>query len=126
VTLRNCEDGFEDRLLANGTLMEVRLASGSIVTTKVYLLSEAAKVIGRGNVVLGRWIKNGQWPKPAIHRKNTEYYKYFSEVQLVALAKVLSEHEKDNPYYQTNHDETREKLFAAFEEASKGMEPKDE
>lgn len=76
--------------------------------------SGVATVMGRGQQMLSRWVRQGMFPAPA-HETDRGMSYTLDEARAVLL--VMVAHFDEFSYYRRDHADTRERVWAAYNDA---------
>lgn len=79
-----------------------------------FTIPEAAEALGRTQLTLKRWIRDGILPPP-IYKDSTYGYMHYSVGELQTVAKILASHERVYDYLRREHEETINRLWQAVE-----------
>lgn len=95
----------------SGAMMAVSLNNSSFVIGRVFTQADAAKMLNRRPQVFYRWHQRGIFPNPVLHDDKGNFY--YSDEEVTNFIKIMGEHQAQTPHYRIDHDDTRERLFAA-------------
>lgn len=79
------------------------------VVRKTYTIPEAARALGKAELTFKGWIRSGMIPEPVLV-DTVRNYRHYSAGELLVIARVLADHEKEFSYYTAKHTATRNRL----------------
>jgi len=108
-------DGY---LLEHAQEREVYDADGQLYVVECYTVPEAARAIGRTQLTLKRWIKDGLIPEPYLVGATYGYH-YISAGELQVIANILKVHEQQYDYLHHTHTMTVNRIWQEVEQFRK-------
>lgn len=123
---RNARDSYrKDKPLGPSKLANGLLEKGQVrelfaedmdapTSVESFTLPEAARALGRAELTLKRWIREGLVPPPLL-KDTSRGYSHYTEGELTVLAKELAKHEKDMSNYSLTHAVTQHAIWQSMQ-----------